>query len=284
MAFTLRSPEAGFATTQLGLWIESKAAVDASYARFAQGVEAVTVREVTGLLDRVSAEEAAPTGPDRTVDYGQFRTDGEALLRRAGCSFPNEPFHTTDGVLDIDRYVGDILARIRAIDASFTSRPIDALAAAYPYLDVQDDPVGTGPFAFASYAPGTAGARRQRGVLPRGARHQARVVPRLPDGRRGRSGARERRRRLAVPTRRGGLRRDLGRPGRQGRGVPRIQLPRPLLQSSSRIRRALPRAEPAPGRVVLVDKPATATTATEAAARRSTARTRGCHGPTRPRG
>lgn len=156
VAFTLRAPQPGFATTHLGLWIESKAAVDASYARLAQGAESVTVREVMGLLDRVSAEEAAPTGPDRTTDYGQFRTDGEALLRRAGMQIPSERFHTSDGVLDIEGYVGDILARLRAIDAAFTSRPIDALAAAYPYLDVHDTPVGTGPFAFASYDPGVA--------------------------------------------------------------------------------------------------------------------------------
>ncbi len=154
IAFTLRSPQVSFATTHLGLWIESKHAIDASYARFAQGVAEVTVREVAGYLDRVSAEEAAPTGPDSTVDYGQFRTDGEALLRRAGMQLPNEAFHTTDGELDIDRYVADVLARIRAIDASFTSRPIDALAAAYPYLDAHDDPIGSGPFAFASYDPG----------------------------------------------------------------------------------------------------------------------------------
>ncbi len=153
VAFTLRSPAASFATTQLGLWIESKAAVDASFARFVRAVEAVTVGEVTGFLERVSAEEAGPTGPDGTVDYGKFRADGEALLRRAGVQLPSETFHTTDGVLDVDRYVGDIRARIRAVDASFTSRPIDALAAAYPYLDFQEDPVGTGPFEFASYDP-----------------------------------------------------------------------------------------------------------------------------------
>lgn len=156
VAFTLRSPQASFATSHLGLWIESKDAIDASYARFASGVAAVTVLELTGFLERVSAEEAAPTGPDATVDYGQFRADGEALLRRAGMQLPNERFHTVDGELDIDGYVGDILARIRAVDASFTSRPIDALAAAYPYLDVHDAPLGTGPFAFGSYEPGVA--------------------------------------------------------------------------------------------------------------------------------
>ena len=154
VVFTLRSPSASFATTQLGLWIESKDAVDASFTRFERGVEAVTVREVTGYLERISAEEASPTGPDGAVDYVQFRTDGEALLRRAGMQLPSESFHTTDGELNVDRYVADLRARIRAIDASFTSRPIDALAAAYPYLDFQEAPIGTGPFTFASYDPG----------------------------------------------------------------------------------------------------------------------------------
>ena len=154
VVFTLRSPSASFATTHLGLWIESKDAIDASFTRFERGVEAVTVREVTGYLERISAEEASPTGPDGAVDYVQFRTDGEALLRRAGMQLPSESFHTADGELNVDRYVADLRARIRAIDASFTSRPIDALAAAYPYLDFQEAPIGTGPFAFASYDPG----------------------------------------------------------------------------------------------------------------------------------
>jgi ABC-type transport system substrate-binding protein len=159
VSFTLRSPMASFGTTHLGLWIESKDAIDASHARFRQGLEGVTVAEVSAFLEEVSAEEAVPTGPagddgNPTVDHGRLRSGGEDLLRSAGMQLPSEASHTTDGVLDVDRYVGDILARIRAIDASFTSRPIDALAAAYPYLDFQEDPVGTGPFEFASYDPG----------------------------------------------------------------------------------------------------------------------------------
>ena len=175
------------------MWIESKDAVDASFTRFERGVEAVTVREVTGYLERISAEEASPTGPDGAVDYEQFRTDGEALLRRAGMQLPSESFHTTDGELNVDRYVADLRARIRAIDASFTSRPIDALAAAYPYLDFQEDPIGTGPFTFASYDPGAwPRARRQRGLLPRRTRDQARDVPDVRDRQRGRRGPLER--------------------------------------------------------------------------------------------
>lgn len=159
VAFTLTSKLASFATTYLGIWIESKDAIDASYARFLENVRAVTATQVTAFLDRVASEERSPTGPAGadgapTVDHAQFRTDGEALLRRATVPLPSEGRYTTDGVLDVGLYVRDMTARIRAIDASFTSLPIDALAAAYPYLDFQEDPVGTGAFKFAAYAPG----------------------------------------------------------------------------------------------------------------------------------
>ena len=175
------------------MWIESKDAVDASFTRFERGVEAVTVREVTGYLERISAEEASPTGPDGAVDYVQFRTDGEALLRRAGMQLPSESFHTTDGELNVDRYAADLRARIRAIDASFTSRPIDALAAAYPYLDFQEAPIGTGPFTFASYDPGLGlELVANEDYFLRRTLHRTRGVPDVRDRQRGRRCSNER--------------------------------------------------------------------------------------------
>ncbi len=157
--FTLRAPLASFATTHLGIWIDSKAAVDAAYARFRGGVDAVSASDTTTFLDDVATEEGAPTGPvgedgATTIDYGRFRADGEALLTKAGVALPNEATYTSDGNVDLDGYVRDLVARVRAIDATFTARPIDALAAAYPYLDTQLQPVGTGPFRFDAYTPG----------------------------------------------------------------------------------------------------------------------------------
>lgn len=159
VAFTLTSKLASFATTYLGIWIESKDALAASYARFLDGVSAVAALEVTAFLDRVSGEEASPTGPAGedgrpTVDYAQFREDGNALLARAGVSLPNEGPYTTDGIVDPGLYVQEVVNRVQAIYSTIIDPPIDAMAAAYPYLDFQDDPVGTGPFRFASYAPG----------------------------------------------------------------------------------------------------------------------------------
>ena len=159
VAFTLRAPLASFATTHLGIWIDSKATVDDAYRRFRSGIPAVSAAETTSFLDDVATEEGAPTGPvgedgAPTVDYGRFRADGEALLTKAGIALPNEATYTTDGVVDVEAYVRDLVARVRAIDATFTARPMDALAAAYPYLDTQLQPVGTGPFRFDAYTPG----------------------------------------------------------------------------------------------------------------------------------
>jgi peptide/nickel transport system substrate-binding protein len=67
-----------------------------------------------------------------------------ALLTRAGLTVPAE--QTVDGRLDRAADLEAIVARVRAVDATFTSRPIDALAAAYPFLSTADDPVTSGPF------------------------------------------------------------------------------------------------------------------------------------------
>ena len=95
VAFRLRAPLASFATTYLGTWIESAGTVDASYARFRDGIDVLTAADTTAFLDDVATEEGDPTGPTGddgapTVDYGRFRADGEALLTKAGVDLPNE--------------------------------------------------------------------------------------------------------------------------------------------------------------------------------------------------
>ncbi len=165
VAFTLREPQASFAATALRLAIESKAAVDASYERFLAGIGGVTASETSSYLGLVAAEEARPTGPpgpdgDPTVAYGPFRVAGEALLTRAAVDLPVPGLHTADGDFDEGSYVRDVVARVRAVDATFTSLRLDAMAAAYPYLDLQDAPLGTGPFVLAAEGVGaeTGGA------------------------------------------------------------------------------------------------------------------------------
>ena len=160
VAFTLKQKLATFATTYLpAIGIESKVALDASYAKYVEAAGGLTAAETKAFLDKVAAEEATPTGPAgddgvATVNYAQFLAEGEALLTKGGAELPDKTLYSTDGVLDEGTYVQEIVARVKAIDATFTADAVDAMAAAYPYLDFQRNPVGTGAFKFVAFKPG----------------------------------------------------------------------------------------------------------------------------------
>ncbi len=160
VAFTLTQKLSTFANNYLALInIESKDAIDKSYATYLEGTQAVTAEETKGLLDRVAAEEAAPTGPAgddgaATVNYPQFLAETEALITKAGQTLPDKAIYTVEGVLDESGYVQAMVNQVKAIDATFSAPAIDALAAAYPYLDFQTAPVGSGPFKFVEFKPG----------------------------------------------------------------------------------------------------------------------------------
>lgn len=162
--FTLTQPLATFATIYLpGLYIENKDVVDASYARYQAATKALTQAEIKTFLDKVDAEVKTPTGPPATgsttptVNYAQFKDEAEAMLTKAGQPFADKGLYTDDkGVVDDNAYTLDNITRIRTIDTTFTAGAIDALAAAYKYLDIQTNPVGlgSGPFKFTSYKTG----------------------------------------------------------------------------------------------------------------------------------
>lgn len=161
VAFHLKQQLSTFATIFLPvIGIESKDAIDASYARYLEGRDQLTAAETKAFLDRVDAEVASPTGAagedgNPTVDYPKFTADGEALLARAGQDLPDKTPFTTDGVVDEGLYAQEVITRVRALDATFTASAIDALAAAYKYLDFQfSGPVGSGPMQFVSYKSG----------------------------------------------------------------------------------------------------------------------------------
>jgi ABC-type transport system substrate-binding protein len=158
--FTLTDPLATFATLYLpGIWIDSKDAVDASYERYLDKVNQISAADTKAFLDKVTAEETTPTGPPDdtgapTVDYAQFLDEAKDLLTRAGQELPSEADFQTDSGLDEGGYTGELITRIKAVDATFTASATDALAAAYPYLDYQTNPAGTGPFKFVSFRVG----------------------------------------------------------------------------------------------------------------------------------
>jgi ABC-type transport system substrate-binding protein len=161
VAFTLKQKLSTFATIYLPvIGIESKDAIDASYARYLEGRQQVSAAETKAYLDKVAAQEATPTGPAGddgapTVDYVQFTAEGEALLTKAGQALPDKAPFTVEGVVDESLYAQEVITRIKALDTTFTASAIDALAAAYKYLDFQfAGPIGTGPFKFVSYKSG----------------------------------------------------------------------------------------------------------------------------------
>lgn len=161
--FTTKDPLATFATIYLpATLIENKDVIDASYARYLEATKAVSAAELTAFLTKVDAEEKTPTGPpaegstDKTVNYTQFTAEVEALLTKAGQPLADKAVYTTEGVLDENGYTGDNIGRVRAIQTANTAGAIDALAAAYKFLDIQLNPVnlGSGPFKFVSYKTG----------------------------------------------------------------------------------------------------------------------------------
>ena len=163
VSFTLNQKLASFGTVFLpSIFIENKKVVDAAYARYLEGRSAVTKEELTALIAEVDAEIATPTGApdaegDPTVAWDTLVPKLEAIVGKAGQSLPDTtPFTGEDGTVDLTQYGPAVQAQVETILATFDAAEIDALAAAYPYLDIQYDPVGlgAGPFSFVSYKSG----------------------------------------------------------------------------------------------------------------------------------
>lgn len=164
VSITTVEPLATMATVFLpGVLIENKDVVDAAYARYSEATKALTPAEITAFLDKVKAEETTPTGPPAegdtapTVNYAQFTAEAEALLAKASQPTADKAVYTdADGVFDEAGYTQDNIARITAIQTTQTAGAVDALAAAYKFLDIQTKPIGlgTGPFKFVEYKTG----------------------------------------------------------------------------------------------------------------------------------
>ncbi len=161
--FTLITPNATWATVYMpAILIENKKAVDASYDRYLAEAQQATQAEIQAALDKIAAEEATPTGPAgedgaATANYEQFVAELEALLTKAGQELADKAVYTgEDGTVDFAGYVTDLSSRLKAVLATYGAERTDALAAAYPYLDIQTNPVGlgTGPFKFVEFKSG----------------------------------------------------------------------------------------------------------------------------------
>jgi ABC-type transport system substrate-binding protein len=161
--FTLKDPLATFATVYLpAVGIESKDAIDASYQKYLAGTKQLTADAVKAVLDAVDAEIKTPTGPagtdgKPTVNWDALNPQMEQLITTAGQQLPDKndvALQNDQGTLDTGLYGAELQKRVKAINETFVGDQIDALAAAYPYLDFQQNPVGSGPFKFVSYKSG----------------------------------------------------------------------------------------------------------------------------------
>jgi ABC-type transport system substrate-binding protein len=159
--WTLDQPLATFSTVVLpAIVIQSKDAVDASYEKYLQGTQQVTAAEVKAVLDAVDAEIKTPTGPagadgKPTTNWDAHLTAMEEIITKAGQQLPDKAdYPLEDGSLDKATYGTELRNRVNAVNQTFVGSEIDALAAAFPYLDFQLNPVGTGPFKFVSFKSG----------------------------------------------------------------------------------------------------------------------------------
>ena len=159
--FTLKDPLSTFATIYLSaIGIESKDAIDASYQKYLAGTKQLTAAAVKTVLDAVDAETKTPTGPagtdgKATVNWDALIPQMEQLITSAGQTLPDKAtFVDADGKPDPAAYGAELQKRVAAINETFVADQIDALAAAYPYLDFQKNPVGSGPFKFVNYKSG----------------------------------------------------------------------------------------------------------------------------------
>jgi ABC-type transport system substrate-binding protein len=141
--FTLADRYAPFSTVSLpGLWIDSKSATEAAFARFQENLGAVTAADVDGLI-------AAG------IESETFVADAEAMLTSAEFTLPDKTlYQNDDGSLNEESYAGALLTSLDELSTILNSTAIDQIAAAYKLIDTARMPVGTGPFYVTEFRPG----------------------------------------------------------------------------------------------------------------------------------
>ena len=141
--FTLADKYAPFSTVSLpGLYIDSKSAVEAAFAKFQENLGAVTAADVDGLIEAGAEAE-------------NFVADAEALLSSADFPLPDQTLYQgEDGSLDEASYATALMTSLDELSTILNSSELDQIAAAYKLIDTARMPVGTGPFYVTEFRPG----------------------------------------------------------------------------------------------------------------------------------
>ncbi len=172
VVFTLRHPWAPFQADILArLPVLPAVALDASLTRLLSGIKAVTADEVTNLLGALQTTTASPacaqTPPPADCDPAYYAASMHRLLGQAGVTMPDPASFTgSDGQADTSAYGTALLGLLQALASVQTATGTDQEAAAVPLMDLQAHPIGAGPFALASDAPGQAVELTRWGASP----------------------------------------------------------------------------------------------------------------------
>jgi ABC-type transport system substrate-binding protein len=147
--FTLIEPYAPFATVILpGIFIDSQAVVDAAYQEFVGAAEGADPAEVTAAQEALTAAAEAEE-PDPAACEAAL-ADGEAQVEAGGVELPNRDDFNTGGEnadeFDPCAYGAALADLLGQILTALQEEGIDAVAAVYPLLTFNSEPVQTGPF------------------------------------------------------------------------------------------------------------------------------------------
>ncbi|HEX2221693.1 MAG TPA: ABC transporter substrate-binding protein [Candidatus Limnocylindria bacterium] len=144
--FTLIEPYAPFNTVILpGIYADNRALIEQQYDEFAGAAEGVDPAEAQAGLDALAeatgAEEPDPAACEEAL------APVEGVLETAQVALPDRnAYQTEDGQFDPCAYGGALTPLVESLIASLEAEGIDAIAAAYPLLPFNQEPMGTGPW------------------------------------------------------------------------------------------------------------------------------------------
>lgn len=150
--FRLSTPNAVFQTLILpGVYIDSRAVVEAAYAPLAQRAETLDAAKYHAAADGILAQLESEV-PDCEAGL----PEAEALLEAAGVEAPpRDHFVQADAAFDPCLYAQWVATFVSDAGRSLEADGLDAIAFAYRTLAFQRAPVGTGPFRYVGVDDGT---------------------------------------------------------------------------------------------------------------------------------
>lgn len=149
--FRLRQPDVTFLTVALpSILIESRAVVEAAYEPLRERRATLDPADFATLMQEID-EQLSSDAPDCEAPIAS----ADALFAAAGLQpLPRDQFAPA-GAFMACTYISEVWYRAMGLSASLERDGLDAIALAYPALPINWNPVGAGPWRFASVENGT---------------------------------------------------------------------------------------------------------------------------------